>query len=169
MALATPWTKSAAVDVLSLVTIATGRRRPRPAGTMTGSASQGRVAAVERERGPAMIEIPMNPTTGIVTPGAVAPVGALMRVVVAMAAGAVRRRILEAGTLVAGRAGHGCMLADQWKGAESVVEANPVLPRNRAMTTGAVAAQLAGVRIVRPVAINAGRAQPNLARRLLVA
>lgn len=116
-----------------------------------------------------MIEQPVGPAAGIVTAGAVALVGALVGIILTVAPGAIGRRILEARAPVAGRAAKVGVPADQRERPQAVVKPYGILPGQGDMAAGAVRAELAGMKVIGSMAVDAGRPEPGLPGRQSVA
>jgi len=85
-----------------------------------------------------VIELPYQPVIGVVTPTAVAPHGSLVNVVRTMTVDTATRFHTEGGRLVAAFATNHGMLADQWKRADVVVEADFMQPRNAVVAARAL-------------------------------
>jgi len=94
-----------------------------------------------------VIEGGRTPTSGVVTGSALSTEADGVRIILKMAGGTVRWRLLEFGVLVTIRACGAGMFAVQFEGKLGVIDPGR-LPSIRCMTGGAIRPKLTGMRII---------------------
>ena len=94
-----------------------------------------------------MIEGGRTPTSGVVTGCALSTKAAVVRIILKVAGGTVRWRLLEVGVLVTIRACGAGMFAVQFEGKLRVIDPRG-LPSIRSMTGGAIRPKLTGMHVI---------------------